>query len=70
MATLIYDFFTIDFVELLFLLLQNQRNSNNPSPEMEKAILRTLTAAKSLNKQVILFLGLTNKIPEILNIIY
>lgn len=70
MATLIYNFFTIDFVELLFLLLQNQRNSNNPSPEMETAILRTLTAAKSLNKQVILFLGLTNKIPEILNIIY
>ncbi|XP_062615012.1 alpha-catulin-like [Saccostrea cucullata] len=31
---------------------KNQRNSQNPSPEMETAILRTLTAAKSLNKQL------------------
>ncbi|XP_048777527.1 alpha-catulin-like isoform X2 [Ostrea edulis] len=31
---------------------RSQRNSTNLSPEMETAILRTLTAAKSLNKQL------------------
>lgn len=44
---------TGDLILIQFLQLQNRRNSNNPSPEMETAILRTLTAAKSLNKQVI-----------------
>lgn len=39
-------------MSVLLRISKNQRNSNNPSPEMEKAILRTLTAAKSLNKQL------------------